>query len=508
MVRISVASLCSAAGIIFPQLWWLALLGLGAFFSLFLKEKLSTPRALLYGLVFGSASGAAGTVWFWDTLPLTFLRIDNPSVQLIAVSMTWVYVALSLAAPVTLVGLGLNYLGRSKCYPVVAAILWSATEVARMWSFALTTWGPKSLFGPHFSVAAVGHVLSENEALLRLAHPWGLDALNFFAAFAAALVVWFFGTAIRSSSARSIAYAQSLLVASIAIFVASTPMSPQREEASRSIRFALIHQNLSLESIFDKSGQEEVLQELSVAATALPPVDVIVLPEELGLTTIFWSKEEYQSFVQRYFGGRDVLILNSRNELFPADERNEFPDAKKLLYDSTITGELTRYIKQMLMPLGEYAPSFTRTFFSVIKDSQLQGYLDGISQQVMRVSESLPVAIFKGARIGGLLCSDLLSPQLYRSMVLAEQPHILINLANQFWFHGSKTLHWKTRQIARVHAAQNRLPLLIANNMAPSIIIDPLGRVVSESRWGDRGVMYFDLSVPVSAPGVIAASSP
>jgi apolipoprotein N-acyltransferase len=485
---------CSAAGLIFPQLWWLALFGLGAFFSLFYRDRLSTSRALLYGLIFGLASGAAGTVWFWDTLPLTFLRIDNPSVQLIAVSMTWAYVALSLAAPVSVAALGLNYLGHSRCSPIVAAILWSATEVARMWTFALTTWAENSLFGPHFSAAAVGYALSENHALLQLAHPWGIDGLNFCASFAAALVAWL-APAIRSSSKRTVSYAQLLLVISVFILAEDARPVSAPGEAPRSSRFAVIHQNLTLESVFEKPAQDEVLQELSIAATASPPVDVILLPEELGLTSIFWSKEEYRSFVQRYFGGRDVLILNSRNDLFPAEERNKFPDAKKLLYDSTVSGELGRYIKQMLMPLGEYAPAFTKTFFSVINDTQLQGYLETVSGQGSRSDASLPVAKFKGVRIGGLLCSDLLSPKLYRSLVRTERPDILVNLANQFWFHGSKTLHWKTRQIARVHAVQNRLPLLIANNMAPSLIIDPLGRVVSESRWGARGVMYFDLKI-------------
>jgi apolipoprotein N-acyltransferase len=59
-----------------------------------------------------------------------------------------------------------------------------------------------------------------------------------------------------------------------------------------------------------------------------------------------------------------VLILNTRNDRYPEDEHNDTLESKKLVYDTTSRGEIGRYTKQMLMPLGEYAPAFTRTFFS------------------------------------------------------------------------------------------------------------------------------------------------
>jgi apolipoprotein N-acyltransferase len=491
MSLILTACVCSALGIVFPELWFLAPLALALFFSLLRGPSVSMSRAATYGLMFGCASAGAGTVWFWDTVPLSFLGIDSIVVQFCAVGMTWAYVSLSLAAPVPLAALVLRSSGRLVWFPCISAVVWALTEVARMWAFACTTWGPQSFFGPHFSAAAVGYSLTESPILLQLADPWGLDGLNCIVAFFAAAgsqipVIW------KNTRVR---YATALQVVAVILVLAmrgSNHREPDALQGARPLRFALIHEQL--ETARDESTHKEVLEELTSAAAALPPVDVIVLPEELGLTSIFWSRDEYQSFVKQALGEREVLILNSRNDLFPAEEKNQFPDAKKLVYDSTKQGEVGRYIKQMLMPLGEYAPAFTKTFFSVIQDPQLQAHLDDVALPNSERSRELTVAEFRGVRIGGLLCSDLFSPYLYRVLARDHKADVLINLANHLWFHGSKTLSWKTVQMARVHAVQNRLPMLISNNMASALALDAFGKVITQSSSGQRGVNYAVMS--------------
>ncbi len=102
----------------------------------------------------------------------------------------------------------------------------------------------------------------------------------------------------------------------------------------------------------------------------------------------------------------------------------------------------------------------------------------------------MPAVSFKGVKIGSLLCSDLLSPSLYRTLSHREGAQILVNLANQFWFHHSHTLYWKTVQMARVHAIQNRSPFILANNAAPSFALDRRGNFIAESDWGKTKALY------------------
>jgi apolipoprotein N-acyltransferase len=263
---------------------------------------------------------------------------------------------------------------------------------------------------------------------------------------------------------------------------------------SETLRFAVISEHI--EDVRDFSKHHLVKQKIAEAASATPPVDVIVLPEEFSLTSIFWGENEASRFISDHFGQRDVLILNTRNDLYPEEQRNEAAESKKLVYDSTRQGELGRYHKQMLMPLGEYAPAFTHTFFSLLSDPELHLYLQDVATGFSD-TRHLQVTEFRGIRFGGLLCSDMLSPHLYRSLTQNYGANVLVNLSNHFWFHGSKELYWKTVQMARVHAIQNRAPIVVSNNMAPSFVIDKQGEMMAEARWGAREVLYVDIPIEI-----------
>ena len=471
-----------------PQVWWLGPVGLSLFFWFLLEAESSARFIALAGLAFGTVTGAAAVVWFWNVLPLDFLEIRSATVQFAAVAMTWAYVALALGLPVGLFALLVRAFRSSCLFPAACAVLWTGTEIARMWSFALFTWAPQSLFGPHFSVASVGYVLAENHWLLQIAHPLGIDALNLLAAWMAGLVAMIPVAAKRANGQRPF-FVQTLVLLSL-VLLAAVGSKNSYNVPPRSLRVAVVHEHIREGS--DPRSHEITAELLTGAAATFPPVDVVILPEEIGLTSIFWSKEDAQNFIGTRFGLRDVLIMNSRNELFPAEEQNLFPESKKLIFQSTARGEIGRYIKMMLMPLGEYAPVAAKPCFSLLGDQDLSLYVDDVS--AFPVPRAQPVAFdFKGIHIGGLLCSDLLSPILYRQLVRDGKADVLVNLSNQFWFHGSHLLHWKTLQMAKVHAVQNRLPFLLANNLAPSFALDSTGRVRAQSAWCGRGVLYIDL---------------
>jgi apolipoprotein N-acyltransferase len=481
------AGVCSV-GIVTPALWFLVFPGLALFFYILLTYRISAWKLAWYGMLFGTLTGCAGTVWFLNTLPLDFLGIRNHFVQACAVGMTWLYVGASLGAPLAVTAPLVHIYRSSPLFPIAAALLWTVTETGRMWSFAATTWAPTSLFGPHFSIASIGYPLTESPFLLRMAYPCGIDALNFFAAFVAALLA-LLPTTIRAKRSFIAPTVQAVVALSLPVALSPSPSQPP-SPGQRPVRFAIIAENL--EDVRDISSHEVVRELLAKAAAAQPPVNVVLMPEEFSLTSLFWSKEEADTFLKQHFGERDVLILNTRNEVFPIEETNYFTDSKKLVYDSTTSGEVARYVKLMLMPLGEYAPAFTTTFFSVINDPDLQMYLEDVVQ-LPPPGRSVTSANFHGLIIGGLLCSDILSPSLYHTLSRDHHANVLVNLANQFWFHGSRPLHWKTVQIARVHAVQNNLPFLLANNMAPSFALNGRGEFMVESDWGSRDVLFVSL---------------
>lgn len=494
LLLLALSSGLVSVGLVLPLFWPAALLGLALFFRILFSRKTSKWRSAFHGFLFGSITGAAAVLWFWEVLPLDFLKISSRSVQAAAVGMTWFYVSVSLGLPVAFFAMLMRAFRGSPCFPSACAILWPLVEIGRMWSFALATWAPQSLLGPHFSPPALGYVLTEQPFLLQLAYPWGLDALNFAIAFVAGLLAVIPGLAREPRMRRAFAVQSAFLLA----LLVCAGFAAQREpvQPPTRLRFAILSENVT--EVRDQTSHAVTAELLGRAAEVRPPIDAVVLPEEIGLASIFLSKGQAEAFYRTHFGTRDVLILNTRNDFFTGEERGPSREYKKLVYEGTTAGEIGRYAKHMLMPLGEYAPRAAKPFFSLLRDEDLQLHLEDVST-IPAQRQPLETVKFRGWRIGGLLCSDLLSPRLYRKLATRGQADVLVNLSNPFWFHGSRLLYLKTKQMAKVHAVQNRLPFLLANNTAPSFALNSFGRVVAESGWNQRDVLVVELPLQSKA---------
>lgn len=488
MFFLTVVSLLCAAGIIYPAMWFLVFPGLAVFFHILRDRIKSVLGAAAAGLVFGFITGGAGIIWFWDTLPLDFLGIASVTAQRAGVAMTWAYVAFGLALPVTVGAAAIWCFRRSVWFPLIAGVLWTAIEYGRMWAFALVTWSPKSLLGPHFSAAAIGHSLAEHPLLLQMARAYGLVTLNYFVAAVAGLLAG--AMMIKTSRGRRMLAVQAMISLALCagparFFLDKGPDAEAREP----LRVAILAEQV--DDVMNYDAHQIATQLIAEAAAAVPPVDVALIPEEISLSTIFGARADAEAFIARTFGDRDVLLLHTRPDVYPDDDP-EHLQFKQLAFESTRRGIIGRYSKQMLMPLGEYAPAFARIFYSIVDDPDINSHLEDVD--MIPVQKKMPESVtFRGLRFGGLLCSDLLTPALYRHLVRSENADVLINLANQFWFHGSRTLHWKSLQMARVHAVYNQRPILVANNLSPSYALDRSGRMLAASRWGERTVLYVDV---------------
>jgi apolipoprotein N-acyltransferase len=100
---------------------------------------------------------------------------------------------------------------------------------------------------------------------------------------------------------------------------------------------------------------------------------------------------------------------------------------------------------------------------------------------------------FKDSVVGGLVCSDFLSPVLNRELAHLHGATVLVNSANPAWFHDSRILYTKTIQVSKVHAVQNRAYYLQASNGSPSFAIDPTGKIIAETAWKETTVLPVDL---------------
>jgi apolipoprotein N-acyltransferase len=482
-ILLLLASLATAIGMVFPMCWILSILGLAIFFYLILDRVPSVLQAGWYGLFFGVVTGGAGILWFWDAYPLTFLGITNSTIGLVMVGLTWLYVSVSLGVAVAFFSVGVWYLRTWVWTPLLIPVLWMVTEEARMWGYTFFTYGPGSLIGAHFSPSSIGYVLTENSYLLQLAFPFGLLALNTAAALIAIALVLLYRSTTRVL--RSVVFAALLVV--LLLPLATTYRD--QGEAQTLIRVAVVGTDGPADNPAVGSAQARELLKASAEDHA---IELIVLPEVLGFTRMFGNYETGLETIRSWFGRRDVLVASS--EKVPAG--NGF--VEQLVYTSTQSGRVSEYTKMLLVPLGEYTPSFSTVLYALIKDEGVRTYFNNLHSYGLSAGTDVTPVTYNNVTIGGLLCSDLLSPQLYHTLVKRDHSTLLISLSNQYWFHGSHILFDKTLQMARVRAVQGHVPFVLANNAAPSFMLDPTGKVVRQSRWHTPEVLVHE--IPIALP--------
>jgi apolipoprotein N-acyltransferase len=129
------------------------------------------------------------------------------------------------------------------------------------------------------------------------------------------------------------------------------------------------------------------------------------------------------------------------------------------------------YVKRHLVPFGEYfpVPGFVRNWLRLMNMPYTDASPGPADQPPMAVA---------GQRLGVTIC--------YEDVFGAEQRHylpeatLLVNISNDAWFGDSIAPH-QHLQIARIRAAEAGRYMLRATNTGVSAIIDPSGRIVSQS---------------------------
>lgn len=475
----TLAGVIAALSMTSSNLWFVAPVAMALFFYvlLFKTEKKST--ALINGLIFGLFTGGAGVWWFWHALPLGWIAPTSFMTQWVVLLITWLMTSFALAVPTII----FSYIvWKFKKYNFVPAILifgWALQELGREISFALYTLAPQSVLTPHFSSANIGYTLANNNYLLQLAEGVGVYNLSMTVALMGATIAFVI------HSQKSIT-TKALIMTLLIVLITPIFISESEEKSETSLNFALLTTYVPSSSKDDVSHTYEAqLKELS-ERDVYP--DVIVFPEGSGLARMSLNIDR-KELLQTYFGDSEILVLSS--DYVDYENGHQY---SVLSYDSSTEGTIETYEKIFLMPQGEYMPSFLSIILQTLQNNHVDGYIDNLLPSLKRGTETKAVE-FKGAKIGALLCSEGLSPRLYRDMVKNKGANVLVNLSRSSWFHGSRLLHNKIVEIGKVHAVQNNSYYIQASNGSPSYVINSDGELISQTKWDETIIL--DVVVPV-----------
>ena len=463
----------------------------------------SVASGLAIGLAF--SSGAWGWVAWLALVPL-LLVIRQSSM---AVALACGFLSGLVAAWATFSWLaevpafGLPQFVVLGAYVALYSAVWAAGVAVlarRAWPLVLTApalWVALDFVRGHagflaLPIGTLGQSQHANTAVLQVAALGGEGAVTFLVVMVnVALALWLQQRAWRSALAAG--GVLGIAQAGGSIMLATAP------EAS-AVAVAAVQPVIGIEERQSAAGREAIWQRLvdltRAAATSHPAL--IVWPE-----TAVGDPRHDARLAARLGVLADelripLIVGSSETEKFTAAgpdgtlavrERDQY-NAAYLVAAGASLGE--PYRKRRLMPFGEYTPlkhsvAWPRWLVPAI--------VEGQAGETARGFEVLPRPSAAHARpalrVGVLICWENLFADLSRDAV-RDGANVLVQLTNDAWF-GRTRAATQHNAASVLRAVENGVPLVLASNAGPSLVIDAQGRIVAHA-------------APQLSPGIAVAS--
>lgn len=441
--------------------------------TLFLWLQTVPPKAFRHGYFFGYIYALGSVYWIYYSLHDYggASTVFSATAVLLMAAVIGLYYAL-LAYFTALVSRHFNIWQ-------VSLLFYPALWVLLEWARSATPFGlPWNLLGQALIDSPFASVLAVT----------GVYGASFIAAFCAGAIVCV--CCCRNTGVRLFAVAGAIALLSVSAVAKTIAWT---EPVSAPVQFAVIQSNTEQKIKFEREYYEEIV--------ALYKSKTL---EQLERRLIIWPETALPA---------PVAILERR--LFPSLRQSLRQAGSSLLagvfyrsdngqYHNSIinvgTGDI--YHKRRLVPFGEYIP--LRGVFELFR------HFVHIPMSDLSSVENTPLIEAANHLIGTSICYESAFGHDMRDSL--PEAHYLVNISNDSWFGRSYGPH-QLLQITRLRAVEAGRGLLRATSTGISALIDPDGRVVSQtelfkqqtlvgeiqprqgmtpySRWGDWPIIAF-----------------
>jgi apolipoprotein N-acyltransferase len=205
------------------------------------------------------------------------------------------------------------------------------------------------------------------------------------------------------------------------------------------------------------------------------PTDMVVWPET-ALPYAFHSKHNLRLYVLNAVKQMHVaLLVGSPTFLNRGDQLQHYNSALLIDKEGNIK---SRYDKVKLVPFSEYMPfpTFRNLWRSLgAPDNKFSSGNEG---KILELNEF---------QMGIQICFEIIFPKYARTMV-KNGANVLINISNDAWF-GRTACPYQHFSMAVFRAVENKRALIRCANTGISGMIDPCGRIVSQSKLFETNTM-------------------
>ncbi len=439
-----------------PALAWVALAPL-----LVALDRQPLGRAFGLGLTSGVVF-FAGTLYWITGVMAVYGGLNIVSAILINAALI-AYLALFPAA-FAVVTSRLRWAGDPRTL-MVAPFVWVATELGRT---HLLTGFPWVLLG--YSQVRVLPVAQ----LASVVGVYGLSAL--VASVSAALAVFALGHA-RSRIDRALPLVVTVaMVFGVAAWGNFRLSRGELTRAGRPIRVGLVQGNVDQAEKWDNRRAADIFRSyLRMTSQAIGQgVDMVLWPES---STPFYFEEDRAGAqeVRALAHQANIAILLGSDQIEHGAETKYYNSAFLVQPNGSTDGV---YRKMHLVPFGEYVPLKKLLFFAAPLVEAVSDFSAGDAAVLLPLN---------GHLISTAICYEIVYPDLVRRFVGAGS-ELLTTITNDAWF-GRTAAPYQHFAQASMRAIENGRYLVRSANTGISGVVDPYGRVLSESRLFEPAIL-------------------
>jgi apolipoprotein N-acyltransferase len=266
----------------------------------------------------------------------------------------------------------------------------------------------------------------------------------------------------------------------ISLFYGSGKLA--EDEAGRQFNVSVVQGNIPQDKKWDSAFQKEVIdtyKRLTLKALSDRP-DMVVWPET-SLPFVFGYDEVLSEDTVSFAEGLGTHLLFGSIFLDRRDPEEAGIANSAILLSPE--GGIEVYSKIHLVPYGEYIPFRNLIPFAKRLTAGIGDFNSGKEFVVMEPPF---------ARIGNLICYEIIFPGLVRSFV-ERGADVLVTITNDAWF-GRTSAPYQHFVVAVFRAIEHRVPVIRAANTGISGFIDSRGRIRQKSGIFVEAVLNYQVS--------------
>jgi apolipoprotein N-acyltransferase len=470
---------------------WLALIPFLFFISL---KQVSLKKSFIGGFVLGIVFLGKSLSWLLATYPFEWLGSTTIKKEYVLVLLIILYIIQTAFLGLFFAGLSLivkKIIIRNKksyfCYLIIIPCLWIVFEYLRAWGFGILYLGKETLFGPHWTFGNLAYSLHNNYTLIQLTDITGIYGISFLIVLINCLLFLFFQKIKNKSNNIKIPFLLIILSGIFLVWIGYGHYKLGLKTPGEQKNIAVIQTNFISEGGINAYTKEEIFKTLidmlNSPENAVKNSDIVIEPEGFGIVSSVNNQDIAKYLLKNFWRPNQIFLENKKI----IDEKNQIK-SRLFYYNLENKNPVAFHDKMLLVPNGDFVPYLTKLFLKIYSFGAIP------KQRFYEKGEINDSAQTPQGKIGGAICSSIVSPNLNREQT-KKGAQFLVVVSSDAPFHGSKSLLGQNLAMSKIRAVENNRYFAQATNMGYSFLINPRGQVISMSEKFGNEILFSEIKL-------------